>query len=155
MARRQAFDSPRDHRHGRIDRRLFLGGAGRLAVGGLDGRRHRRDDGAHLRLGPASGKGGPRGLRPPSDRLRTRFMFQISERGHRGAGSRGCRCGAGGRSQRSSKWGRRWSRDQGVLNVVPAFRRRLTEAILLADMKTMDGGGGEARSVYAGGGRHR
>ena len=41
---------------------------------------------------------------------------------------------------------------QGVANVVPAFRKRFPEALLLADMKTMDGGGGEARSVYAGGG---
>jgi 3-keto-L-gulonate-6-phosphate decarboxylase len=41
---------------------------------------------------------------------------------------------------------------QGVANVVPAFRKRFPEALLLADMKTMDGGGGEARGVYAGGG---
>lgn len=41
---------------------------------------------------------------------------------------------------------------QGVANVVPAFRKRFPDALLLADMKTMDGGGGEARSVYAGGG---
>jgi 3-keto-L-gulonate-6-phosphate decarboxylase len=36
--------------------------------------------------------------------------------------------------------------------VVPAFRRQFPETILLADMKTMDGGAGEARTVYAGGG---
>jgi 3-keto-L-gulonate-6-phosphate decarboxylase len=41
---------------------------------------------------------------------------------------------------------------QGVANVVPAFRKRFSDALLLADMKTMDGGGGEARNVYAGGG---
>ncbi len=41
---------------------------------------------------------------------------------------------------------------EGVLNVVPAFRQRFPEALLLADMKTMDGGGFEAQSVYAGGG---
>lgn len=41
---------------------------------------------------------------------------------------------------------------QGVANVVPAFRKRFPDALLLADMKTMDGGGGEARSVFAGGG---
>ena len=41
---------------------------------------------------------------------------------------------------------------EGVLNVVPAFRRRFPEALLLADMKTMDGGAGEARAVFAGGG---
>lgn len=41
---------------------------------------------------------------------------------------------------------------EGVRNVVPAFRQRFPEALLLADMKTMDGGGFEARSVFAGGG---
>jgi 3-keto-L-gulonate-6-phosphate decarboxylase len=41
---------------------------------------------------------------------------------------------------------------EGVKNVVLAFRRALPEALLLADMKTMDGGAFEARGVYAGGG---
>lgn len=41
---------------------------------------------------------------------------------------------------------------EGVRNVVPVFRQRLPGALLLADMKTMDGGGGEARMVYEGGG---
>lgn len=41
---------------------------------------------------------------------------------------------------------------EGVRHVVPAFRARFPEALLLADMKTMDGGGFEARAVYAGGG---
>lgn len=40
----------------------------------------------------------------------------------------------------------------GVANVVPAFRKRFPDTLILADMKTMDGGGSEARSVYAGGG---
>ncbi len=40
----------------------------------------------------------------------------------------------------------------GVANVVPAFRERYPDGLLLADMKTMDGGGFEARSVYQGGG---
>ena len=41
---------------------------------------------------------------------------------------------------------------EGAKNVVPAFRQRFPEALLLADMKTMDGGAGEARVVFAGGG---
>lgn len=41
---------------------------------------------------------------------------------------------------------------EGVRNVVPAFRARFPEALLLADMKSMDGVGYEARAVYAGGG---
>ena len=40
---------------------------------------------------------------------------------------------------------------EGVYNVVPAFRQRFPEALLLADMKTMDGGGFEARAVFQGG----
>jgi 3-keto-L-gulonate-6-phosphate decarboxylase len=41
---------------------------------------------------------------------------------------------------------------EGVVNVVPAFRQAFPDALLLADMKTMDGGAFEARSVFAGGG---
>jgi 3-hexulose-6-phosphate synthase len=41
---------------------------------------------------------------------------------------------------------------EGVKNVVPAFRKRFPQALLLADMKTMDGGGLEARVVFGGGG---
>ena len=41
---------------------------------------------------------------------------------------------------------------EGVRNVVPIFRQRFPKALLLADMKTMDGGEGEANAVYGGGG---
>jgi 3-hexulose-6-phosphate synthase len=41
---------------------------------------------------------------------------------------------------------------EGVRNVVPIFRQRFPGALLLADMKTMDGGDGEANAVYGGGG---
>jgi len=41
---------------------------------------------------------------------------------------------------------------EGVRNVVPIFRHRFPTALLLADMKTMDGGDGEANAVYSGGG---
>ena len=40
---------------------------------------------------------------------------------------------------------------EGVRNVVPIFRQRFPTALLLADMKTMDGGEGEANAVYSGG----
>jgi 3-keto-L-gulonate-6-phosphate decarboxylase len=43
-------------------------------------------------------------------------------------------------------------KNQGVATVVPTFRKHFPEALLLADMKTMDGGAFEARAVYAGGG---
>ena len=41
---------------------------------------------------------------------------------------------------------------EGVRNVVPAFRHHFPDALLLADMKTMDGGAFEARGVFGGGG---
>jgi Orotidine 5'-phosphate decarboxylase / HUMPS family len=41
---------------------------------------------------------------------------------------------------------------EGVRNVVPIFRQRFPRALLLADMKTMDGGEGEANMVYSSGG---
>jgi 3-keto-L-gulonate-6-phosphate decarboxylase len=41
---------------------------------------------------------------------------------------------------------------EGAKNVVPAFRKRFPETLLLADLKTMDGGAGESRVVFAGGG---
>jgi len=40
---------------------------------------------------------------------------------------------------------------EGVRNVAPIFRQRFPGALLLADMKTMDGGEGEANAVYSGG----
>lgn len=40
---------------------------------------------------------------------------------------------------------------EGAKHVVPAFRKRFPGTLLLADLKTMDGGGGEAREVFAGG----
>lgn len=40
---------------------------------------------------------------------------------------------------------------EGVYNVVPAFRQRFPDTLLLADMKTMDGGGHEAHAVFRSG----
>jgi 3-hexulose-6-phosphate synthase len=42
-------------------------------------------------------------------------------------------------------------KSEGVRTVIPVFRRRFPEALLLADMKTMDGGAGEANAVFGGG----
>lgn len=41
---------------------------------------------------------------------------------------------------------------EGVRHVVPAFRERYPDALILADMKSMDGCGFEARAVYGHGG---
>ena len=135
-----------------IDRRSFLDGAGRLAVGGLTA-------GAvfHV-IRPTSvwAQPAPKEAHPASarvvDRLRTQFTFQISvdvatlELGRAVAGA----ALAGGAT--ILEMGTPLLKNQGVANVVPAFRKQFPEALLLADMKTMDGGGFEARAVYAGGG---
>jgi 3-keto-L-gulonate-6-phosphate decarboxylase len=86
------------------------------------------------------------------DRLRTRFSFQISvdvatqEQGLAVAGA----ALAGGVG--IVEMGTPLLKNAGISNVVPAFRRKFPEALLLADLKTMDGGAFEARAVYAGGG---
>jgi 3-keto-L-gulonate-6-phosphate decarboxylase len=86
------------------------------------------------------------------DRLRTSFSFQMSvdvatvEQGLRVAGA----ALAGGVT--IVELGTPLLKNEGVSNVVPAFRRAFPEALLLADMKTMDGGAFEARAVFAGGG---
>jgi 3-hexulose-6-phosphate synthase len=135
-----------------IDRRSFLDSAGRLAVGGLTA-------GAIfdvIRPTPAWSQQVPKAAHPASaavvDRLRTRFSFQISvdvatlELGRTVAGA----ALAGGAT--IVEMGTPLLKNQGVANVVPAFRKQFPDALLLADMKTMDGGGFEARAVYAGGG---
>src|SRR6187397_1476703 len=135
-----------------IDRRSFLKGAGRFAAGGLT-------VGAIFEMmGPsyAWAQQVAKETHPVSarvlDRLRTRFMFQISvdvatlEQGRAVAGA----ALAGGVN--IVEMGTPLLKNQGVSNVVPAFRRKFPEALLLADMKTMDGGAFEARAVYAGGG---
>lgn len=43
-------------------------------------------------------------------------------------------------------------KNEGVSHVVPAFRKQFPQALLLADMKTMNGGASEARFVYGAGG---
>jgi 3-hexulose-6-phosphate synthase len=135
-----------------IDRRSFLDFGGRLAVGGLTA-------GAIFDVigpTPAWARQPAKEAHPASaavvDRLRTRFTFQISvdvatlELGRTVGGA----ALAGGAT--IIEMGTPLLKNQGVANVVPAFRKQFPEALLLADMKTMDGGAFEARAVYAGGG---
>ncbi len=135
-----------------IDRRSFLHGAGRLAVGGLTG-------GAIFEMmRPNAVWAQPAAKEPHAasarvlERLRTRFTFQISvdvatiEQGRAVAAA----ALAGGVT--IVEMGTPLLKNAGVSNVVPAFRQQFPEALLLADMKTMDGGGFEARAVFAGGG---
>ena len=135
-----------------IDRRSFLDHTGRFAVGAVTG-------GAifeTMRPGAASAQQAAKVAHPASarvlERLRTRFTFQISvdvATIEQGLGVAGAAL-AGGVS--IVEMGTPLLKNQGVANVVPAFRRKFPDALLLADMKTMDGGGFEARAVYAGGG---
>ena len=159
MERRKASDFPRErvdlfreHQHGHIDRRSFLNGAGRFAVGALT------VGGISEMMWPndAWAQQAAKVTHPASasvlDRLRTRFTFQISvdvATIEQGLGIAGAAL-AGGAT--IVEMGTPLLKNAGVSNVVPAFRRKFPEALLLADMKTMDGGGFEARAVYAGGG---
>ena len=159
MERRKQFDSPsglrdlsHEHQHGRIDRRTFFDTAARCAMGGLTvGTIFQL-----MRPGHAWDQQVPKAAHAASarvlDRLRTRFSFQISvdvatlKQGLAVAGA----ALAGGID--IVEMGTPLLKNEGVSNVVPAFRGRFPEALLLADMKTMDGGAFEARAVYAGGG---
>ena len=159
MERKKASDSPQEPRDlfheyqpRRIDRRSFLDGAGRLAVGGLTA-------GATfemMRPNPAWAQQVAKEPHPASarvlDRLRTRFMFQISVDVATLEQGLGVASAALAGGVNIVEMGTPLLKNQGVSTVVPAFRRKFPEALLLADMKTMDGGGFEARAVYAGGG---
>jgi 3-keto-L-gulonate-6-phosphate decarboxylase len=159
MARHKAFDPAEraldhshDRRRGHIDRRSFLVDASRYALSGLTA----AAIGETTRPGSVWAHQVAREAHAASarivDRLKTSFTFQISvdvgnlEQGLRVASA----ALAGGIT--IVEMGTPLLKTQGVANVVPAFRKQFPEALLLADMKTMDGGGGEARGVYAGGG---
>jgi 3-keto-L-gulonate-6-phosphate decarboxylase len=149
MERRKASDFPQ---HGHIDRRAFLDGAGRFAVGALTVgpilEIMRPNDAWAQPVGKVTHPASARVL----EQLKTRFMFQISV--DVGSLEQGLVVAAAALAGGVNiiEMGTPLIKNQGVSNVVPAFRKRFPEALLLADMKTMDGGGGEARGVYAGGG---
>src|SRR4051812_41711403 len=136
----------------RLNRRRFLDAAGRLAGGGLA-------VGAIVEtIRPSSAWGQQPAKETHSssarvvDRLKTRLSFQISvDVGTLDLGLTVASAALAGGVD-IVEMGTPLLKTQGVSNVVPAFRKRFPDALLLADMKTMDGGGGEARSVYEAGG---
>ena len=149
---RRAPDVSRESPHGHLDRRSFLDGVGRFAAGAVAA-------GAITEwIGPgdAWARQAAKAAHPASarivERLRTAYTFQISvdvatiEQGLAVAGA----ALAGGIT--IVEMGTPLLKNSGVANVVPAFRQKFPQALLLADMKTMDGGAFEARAVYAGGG---
>jgi 3-hexulose-6-phosphate synthase len=135
----------------RIHRRSFLGAAGfassALTVGTIF---------EIMRPNHVWAQQGTKVTHAPSarilDQLRTRFTFQISvdvatlEQGFAVAGA-----GLAG-GVNIVEMGTPLLKNEGISHVVPAFRQKFSDALLLADLKTMDGGGFEARAVYAGGG---
>ena len=145
MERRKASD-------GHIDRRSFLNAAGTFTAGALT-------VGAifeMMRPTYAWAQQVAKVDHPASarliDRLRTSFTFQISVDVGTLEQGLGVAAAALAGGITIVEMGTPLLKNQGVANVVPAFRKKFPEALLLADMKTMDGGGGEARGVYAGGG---
>ena len=86
-----------------------------------------------------------------AERLRTRLTFQISVDTDNLPQGLSVAAAAEAAGITIIEMGTPLLKFEGVLNVVPAFRRRFPEAVLLADMKTMDGGGGEADGVLSGG----
>jgi 3-keto-L-gulonate-6-phosphate decarboxylase len=158
MARKKPADFPQkplhvfnEHPYGHIDRRSFLDGARRFALGGMA-------VGALCEMMQSNYAGAQerKEIHPASarilDQLRSRFTFQISvdvatlPQGLAVASA----ALAGGVDM--VEMGTPLLKNEGVSNVVPAFRKQFPKALLLADMKTMDGGASEARGVYAGGG---
>ena len=144
MERKKPSDSPRkpldllsEHWHGHIDRRSFLDGARRLAVSGVTAGavfEMMRPDCVWAQVGKVTHEASARVL----DQLRTRFTFQISvdvATLQQGLGVAGAALKGG---VNIVEMGTPLLKNEGVANVVPAFRKQFPKALLLADMKTMD-----------------
>ena len=145
------MDHKTSNYHGRLNRRSFLGAGGRLAGGLAVGAIFNS-----VRPPSAWGQQPAQEAHPSSaralDRLKTRLSFQISvDVGTLDLGLTVARAALAGGVD-IVEMGTPLLKTQGVSNVVPAFRKQFPDALLLADMKTMDGGGGEARGVFTGGG---
>src|SRR6185369_11192607 len=149
MERKKTSDVPRQP-FVHIDRRSFLNSTGKLVAGALAG-------GSLFGIMTPEGAWAQQGVTHPAsarvlDQLRTRFMFQISvDVNTIELGLSVARAALAG-GVNLVEMGTPLVKSEGVSHVVPAFRKEFPNALLLADMKTMDGGAGEARGVYAGGG---
>jgi len=149
--RQKLLDLFSKDRHGHIDRRSFLDGARRFALSGLTVGavcEMMRPNDASAQVGKEIHSASARVL----DQLRTSFTFQISvDVATLQQGLPVARAALAG-GVNIVEMGTPLLKNEGVSNVVPAFRKQFPNALLLADMKTMDGGASEARGVYAGGG---
>src|SRR5262249_3896313 len=135
-----------------LDRRSFLIGAGRFAAGALTVGAMSET----IRPDAVWARQATKAAHPASarllDRLRSRFTFQISVDVATLEQGLGVAAAALAGGVTIVEMGTPLLKNQGVSNVVPAFRRKFPEAPLLAAMKTVDGGAFEARAVYSGGG---
>ena len=140
-----------EYQQGRMCRRSFFDAAGRFAAGAVTLGAFETIRPSYAWAQQESNVPHPASARV-LNRLRTSFMFQISvdvatiEQGLRVAAA----ALAGGVN--IVEMGTPLLKNEGVSNVVPAFRKKFPEALLLADMKTMDGGAFEARAVFTRGG---
>jgi 3-keto-L-gulonate-6-phosphate decarboxylase len=139
-----------------IDRRLFLDAAvscaaGALTAGAIFGATRPTRVWAQQAAVGASKDAHPASARLV-EQLRTQFTFQISVDVNTIKQGLGVAAAALAGGITIVEMGTPLLKNEGVSNVVPAFRKQFPNALLLADMKTMDGGGGEARGVFAGGG---
>ena len=131
--------------HGHLNRRSFLQAAGRLAGGGLAVGATFETIRPSSAFGQQSAKETHSSSARLVDRLKTRLSFQISvDVGTLDLGLTVARAALSG-GVNIVEMGTPLLKTQGVANVVPAFRKQFPDAVLLADMKTMDGGGGEAQ----------
>ena len=134
------------------DRRSFLSGAARFAAGAMSVGATFKTMRPHGAWAQQAAKVAHPASARVVDQLRTGFMFQISVDVATMQQGLGVAAAALAGGVNIVEMGTPLLKNEGVSNVVPAFRRKFPEALLLADMKTMDGGGGEARGVYTGGG---
>src|SRR3954462_6431446 len=135
-----------------VERRSFLNSAGRFVAGALTAGTIFETRGTDHAWAQQAAKVGHPASDRVVERLRTRFTFQISV--DVATIQQGLAVAAAGLAGGVNivEMGTPLLKNEGVSNVVPAFRRKFPEALLLADMKTMDGGAFEARAVYTGGG---
>jgi 3-keto-L-gulonate-6-phosphate decarboxylase len=135
-----------------IDRRSFLNGAGRFTVGALTAGVVSETIRPHSAWARQAAKVPHPASARVLDQLRTRFTFQISVDVATVEQGLGVAAAALAGGVTIVEMGTPLLKNEGVSHVVPAFRRKFPDALLLADMKTMDGGAFEARAVFAGGG---
>jgi Orotidine 5'-phosphate decarboxylase / HUMPS family len=138
------LDLVTEYRHTHIHRRSFLDHAPRFVVSGLTVGavfEMMRPNYAWAQVGKETHPASARVL----DQLRTRFMFQISVDVTTLQQGLGVASAALAGGVNIVEMGTPLLKNEGVSNVVPAFRKQFPKALLLADMKTMDGGASEAR----------